>query len=112
MNTQRAVVLDKPQFTEAIHEEANPRAGCAHHLGKHFLAYFGNHRLWCPILAKLGKQQQGPRQALFTRIEELVDQVLLDANVAGKHVGNEDIGESVVLVECPYHFFSVDLEYR
>jgi hypothetical protein len=51
-----AVVFNKPQLAEAIHKEADPRAGCAHHLRQYFLRYFGNHRFRYTFLAKVSEQ--------------------------------------------------------
>ena len=37
MDLQPAVVVDKAQFPGPVHEEADPRAGCADHLPQHLL---------------------------------------------------------------------------
>jgi hypothetical protein len=37
-----SVLLNKAQFPEPIHEEANPRAGRANHLGQSFLTDLGD----------------------------------------------------------------------
>lgn len=42
MDLQLTVVLDETQLPEPIHEEANTRAGCAHHLCKGLLTDFRN----------------------------------------------------------------------
>ncbi len=56
MNLQPAIIVNKAQFSEAIHEEADPRARCAHHFGQRLLADLGNYRLGLAFLAKLGEQ--------------------------------------------------------
>jgi len=77
MNAQFAVVLNETEPAETIHEEANAGARCTHHFGQPFLAYPGNHRFRRAVFAELGKQQQGPGQALFAGIKKVVDQIFL-----------------------------------
>ena len=55
VNGEFAVILDEPEFSETIHEEAYPRAGCADHLRQYFLAYSGNHWLCLAFLADMGE---------------------------------------------------------
>ena len=111
MYRQFAVVFDKPQFAEAIHKEVDPRPGRAHHLRQRFLAYFRNYRLGRAFLAELGKKQKRPGKALFTRIEKLVNQVRLYANVAGKQILYKNVRERMMLMERTYHFMLFDLQY-
>ena len=56
----------------------------ADHLGQGFLANLGDHWLRFPFLPEIGQQQQKPRQALFARIEQLIDEIFFDADVAGQ----------------------------
>jgi hypothetical protein len=69
VNLQPAVVVNKAQFPEPVHEKADPRAGCAYHLCQHLLADLGNYVLGCAFLAKMSEQQEDPGQPLFARIE-------------------------------------------
>ncbi len=98
MDFDFAVVHNEAQFAEAVHKEIDARTGCPHHLRQHFLAYSGNYLLRNFFLAKLGEQQKNPRQAFFTGIEELIYQVFLHAGIAGQQMGNENIGQGVLLV--------------
>src|SRR5437764_409192 len=91
MNTQFPVVLDEAQFAEAIHKEAHAGAGCANHFRQCLLAYLGNQYFWRAFLAELREQQEGPGQALFTGIEKLINEVFLDASVAGEQIGDENL---------------------
>jgi hypothetical protein len=56
MDLQAAVVVNKPQLPEPVHEEADPRAGCTHHFSQSLLTDLGNYglgRLW---FAKMSSQ--------------------------------------------------------
>ena len=58
---------------------------------------FGDHVARLLLLAVTRQQQQRPRQPLFARVEELIDQILLDADVAGQHVRDEAVGQGMLL---------------
>ena len=42
-------------------------------------------------LPRIERQQERPREPLFTRVEELIDQILLNPDVSSEHVGNEAV---------------------
>jgi hypothetical protein len=77
-----AVVIDQSQFSKFIHEETHAGSGRSDHLRKRLLADFCYDRLRPTFLAKIRQQQKSPRQAFLSRIEQLIDQVLLDTTVA------------------------------
>src|SRR5689334_23088002 len=81
VDLQSTVVVDEAQLPEPVHEvtDAGPRG--AHHRGESLLAHLRNDGLRPRVLAEVRQQQKSPRQSLFARIEELVDQVFLDSNV-------------------------------
>lgn len=54
------------------------------------------------------EEQQSAREAFFAGIEELVDQIFFDADVAREHVGDEAVGELVLFVEHANHFIFFD----
>ena len=56
VDLQPAVVVNEPQFSEPVHEGADPRAGCADHFRQHFLTDLGNYALRFAFLAKMGEQ--------------------------------------------------------
>ena len=99
VNPNLAVIFDEAQFSEAIHKKTHSGSGCANHLSQYLLADLRNHRLGFAFLAELREQQQNPRQPLFAGIEKLIDQVCLDASVAGKQKGDEHIRQMRVLGE-------------
>jgi hypothetical protein len=45
--------------------EADPRAGCADHFGRHLPTDLGDYRLGYAFLAKTGEQQKDPGQPFF-----------------------------------------------
>ena len=58
VNFYIAVVMNKPQFSKAVHEVIHPPPSCAYHRGQRFLAYLGNQGLGLVLLAVLSQQQQ------------------------------------------------------
>ena len=73
---------------------------------------FGTSRHRLVLLAVARQQQQRPRQPLLARVEELIDQVLFDADVAREHVGDEAVGHRVLLVQQPHHLLLADEQDR
>jgi len=49
------------------------------------------------------EQQQGAGEPLFAGVEELVDEVFFNPDVAREHVGNESVREVVLLVQRAHH---------
>jgi hypothetical protein len=99
-----AIVLDKAQFSEFVHEKIDPGTRCANHLRQRLLGYIGNHLLRLVLRPISRKQQQSTRQPFFAGVEELVYQVLFDPGVSSQRVRDEAIGKLVLLVEHPNHF--------
>src|SRR3981189_2423182 len=81
MDFQSSVVFDKTQFAEFVHEKAHARSGRADHLRQSFLTKLSHDRLWPAFLAEICKEKEKPGEALFARIEQLVDQVLFNSTV-------------------------------
>ena len=50
-------------------------------------------------LAVARQQQERPREPLLARVEELIDEILFDADVPGEHVRDEPIRELRLLVQ-------------
>src|SRR5712672_3913793 len=76
MNLDFSVVFDEAQFAEFVHEKAHARSGRADHLRQRFLTELSHDRLRLAFLAEICKEKEKPSEALFARIEQLVDQVL------------------------------------
>ena len=59
-------------------------------------------------LAESRQQQKGPGQPLLARIEQLIDQVLFDADVSRQHVGQKTFGKRGPLVQLSRHLLFLD----
>ena len=55
VNLQHAVVGNKTQLPEPVHEKANPGSGGADHFRQHLLTDLGDYRLGFAFLAKMSK---------------------------------------------------------
>jgi hypothetical protein len=86
-----AVVFDEAELPEFVHEEIDARTGGADHIRQGLLGDFRQHALRLILFPVAGQKQQRARQALFTGVEELIDQILLDPDVMCQHVGDEMI---------------------
>ena len=60
---------------------------------------FGTHADRLVLLAVARQQQQRARQPLLAGVEELIDQVLFDPDVARQHVRDEPVGHGGLLVQ-------------
>jgi len=81
-----SVVVNKAQLPESVHEETDARSRRADHLREGFLADSCQYRLRPTFLAKIRQKQKNPCQAFLARIEQLIDQILLDTTVASQEV--------------------------
>src|ERR1700731_4798266 len=93
MDFDAAVVVNKPQFSKFVHEETHPGPGRSDHIRKRLLADFRKDRLRFLVLAKVRQQQEQPGKPFLTRIEQLIDEVRLDADGPRQKMGNENLGE-------------------
>lgn len=58
MNLETAIVVNEAQFSEAAHQEADPRAGGDDHFRQHLLADLDDYLLGFALLAEMGEQQK------------------------------------------------------
>src|SRR5947209_645513 len=89
MDFQFSVVFDETQFAEFVHEKAHARSGRADHLRQRFLTELSHDRLRPAFLAEIRKQKEKSGEALFARIEQLVDQVLFNSTVPSQQIRHE-----------------------
>ena len=68
---------------------AHTRSRRADHLRQGLLADFGYDWLWPTFLAKIRQKQKHACQPLLARIEQLINQILLDTIVASQEVRDE-----------------------
>lgn len=99
VNFNLAVVINKPQFSKLVHESTDARSRRADHFRECLLADLRQDRLGLAFLAKICKQQKGPRQTFFARVEQLIDQILLDTTVASQEVRNKQFGKGRLFVD-------------
>jgi len=108
MDLQAAVVVDEAHLAEFVHKEVDATAGGADEGGQGFLGDGGNDGIGAPFFAILREEQKGAGEALFRRIEELVNQIRFHASVALQHVGNKLVGKILFLVQRAHHLFFGD----
>ena len=107
---QAAVVFDEAEFAEFVHEEIDAGASGADHFGEHFLGNFGQDALELVFFAVAREEQEGAGETLFAGVEELIDEILFDADISGEHEGDEAIGEFVFGVKDANHLGFFDDE--
>jgi len=64
-----AVVSDKTQLLELVHEQIDSRARCADHFGQRLLRYLGEQSLGVLLLAVARKQQKRACEPLLGGVE-------------------------------------------
>src|SRR5437667_1677602 len=99
MDFDAAVVLNEAQLSKFVHEETHARARRSDHLRKRLLADFRDHRLGCPFLAEVRQQQKHSGKTFLTRIEQLIDEIRLNADGPTQKMGNEHFGERWFLMD-------------
>ena len=101
MDRQRAVaiIIDKTQLPELVHEMTDPRPGGADHLGQLFLIDFGRCRSVSTFLAKTRKQQENPSQTFLAEIEESICEIFFDSTQTRKQVGDKLLGKGRILMD-------------
>ena len=101
MDRQRAIaiVIDKAELPELVHEVTDPRPGSSHHLGQVFLIDSGECRSVSTFVAEMREHQENSGQAFLTEIEESIHKIFLDANHARKQVGDEKPGKGGLLLD-------------
>jgi hypothetical protein len=103
-----AVVVDEAELAEFVHEEIYAGARGTYHFSQGFLRNFGQRFLRIAGGTITRQQQQSAREAFLAGIEELVDQIFFDADVARQHVSDETVGELVLFVEHANHLVLFD----
>jgi len=106
-----SVVLDETQFSKFVHEEIDAGPRSANHFREHLLRHFGEDLLRLGARAVASEQEQSTGQPFFAGVEELVNQILLNPNVSGEHIGDETVGELMFRVEHANHLALLDAEH-
>jgi rod shape-determining protein MreB and related proteins len=91
------VILDEAELAELVHEEIDPRARRAHSRRQNILVDTRKNLFHFSLLAKIGEEQEQPGEPAFARVEQLVDQISFDLNVARQQECREHLGDKRVL---------------
>ncbi len=102
------VVANEAHLPEPIQKETDAGACGADHRGEGFLVDLRKGRPRLAFFLTVGQYQQRPHQSLLAGIEELIEQVLLDAKVARQEMGQEQLGEGGLVVKQTDHALFVD----
>src|SRR6202162_1729019 len=94
-----AIVVNEAQLSKFVHEKAHARSRRADHLRQRLLADFGYDWLRPTFLAKIRQKQKDPCQPFLARIEQLIDQVLLDTTVASQEVRDKQLGKGWLFMD-------------
>src|SRR4029077_4164909 len=108
VDLQSAVVVNKSQFSEAVHEEAYSRAGSADHFRQCLLADPRDYGFRNALLAEMQDQKEDSGQPLFTRIEKLIDQIFFVTDVPRQQIGHEHFGNFAFAMKRFHHGFLFD----
>src|SRR3979411_670543 len=73
MDFDFSVVFDQTQLAELVHKKTHAGSGRADHLRQHFLTVLSDDRLRTAVLAEICKEKEKSGEALFARIEQLID---------------------------------------
>src|SRR4029079_7387979 len=98
-----AVIADKTQLPEPVHEKADARTGGSYHLSQRFLAYLSEDRFRLAFLAIIRQQEQESRQPPLAGIEQLVDQIALDPDGPVEDMSHEHLREGRLFLEQANH---------
>jgi hypothetical protein len=107
MDADAAVVFDKAELAEAIHEEADAGAGGADHLCQSFLRDGRKQVIPFTRLTKLGQEQENSRQTPFAGVEKLSDKIGLGSHAPRQQKPQVHFGEGALLVHHAYHLSSL-----
>src|ERR1700722_3000816 len=94
-----AAVLDKTHLAKTVHEKADSGAGSADNFGQRLLAYLWDYQLRFAFLPEIGQQEQYAGEPLLAGVEQLVYQILLDPNVAGEQMVEQQFGKGRLVVK-------------
>jgi hypothetical protein len=99
------MVFDEAKHSELIHEKVNARACSADHRCQGPLR--DSSKLVLPaVIPLVCEQQKSAGEPPLAALRNLIDQILLDPNVARKQVRKEGVGELTVSVERSEHLVS------
>ena len=97
------VVFDVSGFAKTVHEEVYAGAGGADDGGESFLADPWDIRIGLGGFAEVCHVEKSAGEPLFGGVEELVDEVVLNAAGALEKIGDKELGHLLFIVEDANH---------
>ena len=91
MNLDLPVIGNEAELAKLVHEKTDAGACCTDHLRQRLLADMCCDGLWGAFLSEICQKKEQAREPLFAGIEQLVDQVFLDAAVAAQEIRHEQL---------------------
>src|SRR6185295_3660969 len=104
------VVMDEPESSELVHEEADARPRGSDHLREYLLTDLWKNGLRRVVFAEMCQQEEHTSQSFLAGVEEMVDQVLFNATVALEEVRHEPSGEGWLRLQHSEHLLSCDAQ--
>jgi hypothetical protein len=86
-----AVIFDEPELSELVHEEIDARPRRPNHVCEQFLRELGEDRLRFVGHTVPCEQQKRASKPFLAGIEQLIDEIFFNADVAGQHERDEPI---------------------
>ena len=108
MNPNAAVVLDIPEFAEAIHKEADAGPRGADHLGQGLLSDGRDERFRLAGRSIFGHDEKRARQAPLAGVEKLIDQIGLSPDAAHYHEFEKEVSEAMFFPDGADHLAAID----
>jgi hypothetical protein len=99
----RAIVFDEAHFLKFIHEKTDASARGSDNSRQSLLRHLANDFLRLVFVPVASKEKESASQPFFTGVEKLIDQILLDTDVPGKHLRHETIRQFMVSVKRAEH---------
>src|SRR3954468_19729308 len=96
-------VSDEAKVPELVHKIAHARACCADHVRQRFLSEMSYDRFRLAFLAKIREEKEESGEALFARIEQLIDQVFFNPTVASQQIRHKHFRKFGFLVDRGDH---------
>jgi len=98
-----SIVIDETKLAKLVHEITHTGSGGADHFRQRFLTDIRGDRLRAAFLAEIREQQQQAGKPPLARIEQLVDQILLDPAVAVQEICHEHFGKFRLVMKGGQH---------
>jgi len=98
------VVFDVSGFAKSVHEYVYPRAGAADDGGKSLLTDLWDIRVRLGGFAEVCHVKESAGQPFLGGIEELIDEVVLNAARALEQIGDKELGHPSFIVQNANHF--------